>query len=88
MSDIKRSCPACDSWTSAVGIAFRDGEPCPYCGLPAEVVPILDAAEKRGLDRTLIERTAQAEVRAVNAEAETERMKAALRRIKDEASGW
>lgn len=35
MSDLKRSCPACKSWTSEIGEAFRDGEPCPVCGAPA-----------------------------------------------------
>jgi hypothetical protein len=36
MSDLKMTCPGCDAHTSAVGIAYRDGDPCPYCGLPAE----------------------------------------------------
>lgn len=32
MSDLKMSCPACGSWTNAVGQAAADGEPCPNCG--------------------------------------------------------
>jgi hypothetical protein len=32
----KTTCPGCESYTSGVLAAFRNGEPCPYCGLAAE----------------------------------------------------
>lgn len=81
MSDIKRTCPACDSWTSSVGIAFRDGEPCPYCGLPAEAVEALDRAAERGAEQSMVDMAAKAEVRATNAEAEVRRLRGLLREI-------
>ena len=78
MSDLKRSCPACDSHTSAIGAAFRDGEPCPYCGLPAEAAHAIDAAQERHVSEEVLKRLAAAEVRAVNAEAEARRVNAIL----------
>jgi hypothetical protein len=29
---VKETCPGCDAHTSSVYAAFRDGDPCPYCG--------------------------------------------------------
>ena len=66
MSDLKTTCPACDSWTSEVGRALRDGEPCPYCGLPAEAAETV--MEARKLARSALERMARAEARAAMAE--------------------
>lgn len=42
MTDIKRSCPVCDAHTSAVGLAVRDGENCPQCGAPNEIIREID----------------------------------------------
>ena len=81
MSDIKRSCPGSNSWTSSVGIAFRDGEPCPYCGLPAEAVALLDAAAERGLERAVVDRLAAAERDLAGVRAENRRLLAALQSI-------
>lgn len=68
MSDLKQMCPACDSETSAIGMAFRDGEPCPYCGLPAEAAEAVMEARKRGATEQVLERLAKAEARAAMAE--------------------
>ena len=81
MSDLKRSCPACEAWTSSVGAAFRDGESCPYCGLPAEAAFQFDRAVARGADEQLAERFAKAEGRAAKAEAEVARLRALLREV-------
>lgn len=68
MSDLKQMCPACDSETSAIGLAFRDGEPYPYCGLPAEAAEAVIGARKRGASEQVLERMARAEARAAMAE--------------------
>ena len=81
MSDLKRSCPACDAHTSAIGAAFRDGEPCPYCGLPAEAAAAFDRAVTRGADEDMAQRAAQAEQRAAVAEARVAMLQARLDRI-------
>lgn len=78
MSDIKRTCPACDSWTSAVGEAFRDGEPCPYCGLPAAAAHLIDEARERKVGDDVLSKYAAAEVRAAEAEAEVRELRDAL----------
>lgn len=33
----KATCPGCDAHTSAIATAFREDEPCPYCGYDPEV---------------------------------------------------
>lgn len=81
MSDIKRECPGCDSWTSAVGEAFRDGDPCPYCGLPAEAVRLIDEARERHVSEDLITRYAAADERARKAETEARRLRLVLNNI-------
>lgn len=81
MSDIKRSCPACDAYTSNVGIAFRDDQPCPYCGLPAEAALQLDLARERGAQRETLEMAAKAEARAARAEAEVARLRGLVNEI-------
>lgn len=40
------TCPGCDAYSSGVVTAFEEGEPCPYCQLPATATAeILDARE-------------------------------------------
>lgn len=82
MSDLKRECPACGSWTTSVGIAFRDGDECPYCGLPADTADLIDKAREKGLSKKLTEALAAAEVRAVKAETERAEMASQLARIR------
>lgn len=36
----KLSCPGCYAYTSEVLQAVRDGEPCPYCGIPASAIEV------------------------------------------------
>jgi DNA repair exonuclease SbcCD ATPase subunit len=83
MSDLKRSCPGCDAWTSSVGAAFRDGEPCPYCGLPAEAAHAIDEARERHASEVVVKRLADAEVRAAKAEAEVDRLTSILNRVRE-----
>lgn len=62
MSDIKATCPACDSTTSSIGMAFREGKQCPVCKLPALAALEIEAARTRGADTKLTERLAKLEI--------------------------
>lgn len=46
----KATCPSCDAHLSSIYRAFREGAPCPNCGLPAEVAAQVDAIRTRYLD--------------------------------------
>ena len=83
----KMICPACDAYLSSIAMAFRDSEPCPNCGLPAEAAVAVLAAQKRGADEALTKKYAEAETRAAEAEAEARRLREKLRRIKRELEG-
>lgn len=73
MSD-KMACPSCQAYTSAVLDRYADGEPCPHCGLPAEVTGQVLAARRKAADEELVVKFMEAEKRA----AEAERKAAAL----------
>lgn len=78
---MKAECPACDSETSELYRAFQEGDPCPYCGLPADAANAVLAARERGASEQLVERAAKAEQRAAKAEQEARRLREALDRI-------
>jgi microcystin degradation protein MlrC len=82
MSDLKMLCPACDAWTSAVGIAFRDGADCPYCGLPAEAARMVIEAQERNVSEEVLKRLTDAEIRAAKAETEAAELRARLATIR------
>lgn len=86
----KMTCPGCDAHTSGVLGAFKDGEPCPYCQLPATATEEILDARKRAADADLTKRYEELVKR--NAQLETERnllraalnqVTAAVQRIKD-----
>lgn len=83
MSDLKMLCPACDSYSSSVGIGFRDEGKCPFCGLPVEAMLALEKASARGAQDSAIKMAAEAEARASRAEAEVVRLRGLLHEI-----GW
>lgn len=85
MSDLKATCPGCDSSTSSIGMAFREGRACPVCGLPALAAMEITAARARGADAKLTARLAELETekaawkeRACAAEYKLEQIKGAL----------
>lgn len=82
MSDLKRTCVACGAWTTSVGIAYRDGEPCPTCSLPNDAAVAIETARDRAVNDDLIQRCIEAEKRAVKAEAAAYRLKILLRDMK------
>lgn len=56
----RMTCPVCGSHTSSVLYAVRDGEPCPHCGAPADVIERVNALQETRADSTLkaeLERT-------------------------------
>lgn len=77
----KMTCPACDSHTSEIARAYREGAGCPYCGLPGEAMRAVVAAAERGASEQMTERAAQAEQRAATAEREATRLRALLDEI-------
>lgn len=74
-------CPACESETSTVLIRFRDGEPCPYCGLSAAAMAEIFDARKRGADKALMTKYTEAVKRADKAEREVSHLRSKLSRI-------
>ena len=82
MSDLKRTCPACDSSSSSIGAGFRDEGECPVCGFPAEAADALERARERGASDELVQRAADAEMRAIRAESEADALRSRLATIR------
>lgn len=80
MSD-KMTCPGCDAHTSSVLGAVKRGEPCPYCGLSAETIERVRAAQARFGETVLTEQLAAALKRADVAEREAGNLRKKLDRI-------
>ena len=66
----KALCPSCNGYFSDIYRAFRDREPCPHCGLPAEVAAEVAAARERYRDDERTEKLAEAIAARGKAEAE------------------
>lgn len=47
------TCPGCDSESSSVLSAFRDGDPCPFCGLSAQAAAEIDRIHQTRADEAL-----------------------------------
>jgi hypothetical protein len=75
-------CPACQTCTSDVRLAFERGSPCPNCGLSAQAAADVLSARARGADAELVERTAVAVRRAELAEAAVADLRAVLERAR------
>lgn len=93
MSD-KTTCPGCDAHTSSVHAAVRDGRPCPYCGLSAEVIEQVNAVQNRLEETALTRQWQEAVIRAERAEREAAALRAKLDKIrraldeKSEVNPW
>lgn len=79
----KAECPGCNGYTSSIRAALDRGEPCPYCGLSADVIEAVHAARERFDESELRDQLEAALVRAAKAEKERDQAEAALRRIVD-----
>jgi DNA repair exonuclease SbcCD ATPase subunit len=49
----KMVCPGCESYTSGVLAAFREGRACPVCGLSAEAAQAVEEAQARHADEVV-----------------------------------
>lgn len=78
----KAECPACESYTSDNLRARDNGEPCPFCGLPADAAQEIERAVERGANKNLAKHAATAERRAADAEREVLRLRVLLDRAR------
>jgi uncharacterized Zn finger protein (UPF0148 family) len=92
MSDLNRFCPVCESNTSAIGLAYKEGDPCPYCGTTEETAKLIIAAQDRLADQKLVDEliAANKTIAALRAELDQmSRFRSAIRSvmsaIRDEA---
>lgn len=76
------TCPGCDAYTSGVVTAFEEGEPCPYCRLPATATAEILDARKRSADAELTKRYEEAVKRIGGLEAENHALRGALNNIR------
>jgi hypothetical protein len=82
VSDIKRECPVCRSYTSSVGIAVANDEPCPRCGTPAAVIREIDATRARLGDEQLKQQVEELLVAAGRTTRELERLRSFVWAVK------
>jgi hypothetical protein len=80
------TCPACRNHLSSILAAYRDGEDCPSCGLPADAAKEVLAAIKRGADSELADKYADMASRALTAEQQVRELGDRLREIRDAAN--
>jgi len=64
----KIECPACEANDFAFVSEFREGGPCPYCGLPNDAIGEVFRARKAHADEQLIKKYTEAVQRAERAE--------------------
>lgn len=73
MVTMRRICPKCDAQSSNIGLAYRDGKGCPYCGTTEEeasrlwALADLSARNLKPGDRVALERDTTAGMVAVEA---------------------
>jgi hypothetical protein len=84
MGDWKMECPGCKAWTNSAGIAHRDGEPCPSCGLPWEATEAVLQARERFAEDARTELLVAAEVRAGQLERDRDRYRQAVSDVRYE----
>ncbi len=88
MGDWKMTCPGCNAWTNAVGYAYRDGDPCPECGLPHSATEAVLTARKSSADEKLRAEYERVVVEWGKVTAECEALRARLRAVDDAMEGW
>lgn len=79
----KDECPVCESYTSSVWSAFRDGEGCPHCGASAELVAQVATARQRHADENLVNQLKTLGLRVETLQRENGRLRAQIRRVRD-----
>lgn len=79
-------CPGCGNYLSDILMAFRDGSPCPRCGLAADTARQVLEAQQRGADETLRQGYTDAMKRALEAERERDELRERMREIREAAN--
>jgi hypothetical protein len=72
------TCPGCENHLSSILRAFRDGEACPSCGLPADVARQVLEARRKGAEEGLQRKYLEAMKRALDAERERDDLRERL----------
>lgn len=78
-------CPACGQNVFAILQAFREGEACPYCGLPADVARQVIEAQRKGADEKLRRAYTEAMKRALDAERQRDELLERMNTIREAA---
>jgi hypothetical protein len=79
-------CPGCGNYLSDILAAFRDGRPCPRCGLPSETARQVYEARRSGVDEELERKYLDALKRAIAAEAEARELRERIDVIREAAT--
>lgn len=79
----KMTCPACTSHTSSVLSAYREGEPCPYCGLTVDATQQILTIQRSKASEDVKRMAQEAVERAARAEAEVRRLERIVERVND-----
>jgi hypothetical protein len=79
-------CPGCENSLSSILAAFREGGPCPECGLPAAAARQVLDARRKGAEESLTKAYTQMLKRAVDAEGERDDLRARLLEMREVAN--
>lgn len=77
------TCPACGNHLFEILSAFREGQPCPRCDLPADTARVVIEAQRKGADRVLLEKYQETLKRALEAERERDELRRRMREIRE-----
>lgn len=75
------TCPGCDSRTSSVLAAFRNGEPCPYCGLSTRAAAEIEHIRESKANVEIKQMAEEATKRAETAEHQVRILRYRIGRI-------
>ena len=79
----KMTCPSCDSHTSGILAAYRDGQPCPVCGLSPEATAQIEAIQDSRANDAAKQIAEDAIKRADKAEREASLLRTRLHKVED-----
>lgn len=79
-------CPGCGNYLSDILMAFRDGSPCPRCGLPADTARQVLDTQRKSADETLKRNYLDAMKRALEAERERDELRERISDIREVAN--
>ena len=80
----KLTCPGCKSHTSAVRLAYFNGQPCPHCGLSNGAIEEILNVQRSMADKDLTERYRKLLIEVDILRTVNQRMRDQFHRIRDE----